>query len=260
MEFWTTKLAAALLLPPAGPLLLALLGLFLARLWRRFGLTLATLGVALLWALSTPFVADPLLRLIEPKQPPELAALRNAQAIVVLGGGSYSSAPEYGGDTVGSSTLERLRWAARIHRETGLPLLVTGGTPPGYSSSEAELMKEALARDFQVPVRWAEERAATTRENALFTRDLLAKEGVHRIALVTHASHMARAHRVFEQAGFEVLDAPTAFTTRGPFSALALLPNADGLMTSRLLLHEVLGSGWYHVRRMPDDGNEGKSR
>jgi uncharacterized SAM-binding protein YcdF (DUF218 family) len=252
MEFWTTKIAAALLLPPAGPLLLAASGLLLARLWRRFGLTLGALGIALLWGLSTPFVSSRLLNLIEPGQVPEVAALKNAQAIVVLGGGTYFDAPEYGGDSAGTFTLERLRWGARLHRETGLPLLVSGGKPLANATTEASQMKEALARDFQVPVRWTEERAANTLESARYTRELLSREGVNRIALVTHASHMARAHRAFELAGFEVLDAPTAFSRRGPFTALELLPNAYGLVESRIFLHEVLGRGWYHVRRWID--------
>ena len=53
--------------------------------------------------------------------------MKSAQAIVVLGGGLYFDTPEYGGDTVGGSTLERLRYAATIARKTNLPVLVTGG-------------------------------------------------------------------------------------------------------------------------------------
>jgi uncharacterized SAM-binding protein YcdF (DUF218 family) len=250
MEFWVLKLSATLLLPPLSLLLLAALGLLLARLWRRAGLTIAGLAVALLWLLSTPIVGNNLLALIEPRQAQEPGALKDAQAIVVLGGGTYFDAPEYDGDTVGTFTLERVRWAARIHRETGLPILVTGGLPLGNATSEAVQMKEALARDFQVPVRWLEERADNTLESALYSREILARDGIDRIALVTHASHMRRAHRVFERAGFGVLDAPTAFSERGPSTALNYLPNAYGLLQSRIFCHEALGLGWYHVRRM----------
>lgn len=250
MEFWATKLAGALLMPPLGLLLLAVLGLLLARLWRRVGLGLAALAVAGLWLLATPMVGGSLLALVEPRQAPDVNVLKDAQAIVVLGGGTYFDAPEYGGDTVGSVTLERLRWGARLHRETGLPVLVTGGQPFGNATSEGAQMKEALSLDFQVPVRWLEERAGNTLESALFSRDILARDGVTRIALVTHASHMRRAHRMFEQAGFTVLDAPTAFSGTGPVTALSFLPSAHGLMQSRIVCHEALGLGWYHVRRL----------
>ena len=129
MEFWLTKLAGTLLLPPLSFYLIVLAGLLLARRWRRGGLALAATALAGLWLVSTPLVGSSLRAWIEPGQPPALGSLRQAQAIVVLGGGTYFAAPEYGGDTAGTFTLERLRWAARLHRDTGLPLLVTGGAP-----------------------------------------------------------------------------------------------------------------------------------
>lgn len=248
MSFWTIKLVSALTLPPLSLLFLAALGLLLARLWRRLGLALASISVIVLWLLCTPLVGDNLLASIEPRQAPDVDSLRNAQAIVVLGGGTYFDAPEYGGDTAGTFTLERLRWGARLHRETGLPLLVTGGMPLRHGTSEALQMKDALARDFQVPVKWLEERARDTRESAIFVREVLAREGITRIALVTHASHMRRSHRLFEEAGLTVLDAPTAFSGTNPVTVLSFLPSAYGLLQSRIFCHEALGSGWYHVR------------
>ena len=56
--------------------------------------------------------------------------------IVIVGTGSYPVAPEYGGDTVGAATLERVRWGARRHRLAGLPILVSGGSPFGSRTSE----------------------------------------------------------------------------------------------------------------------------
>ena len=47
----------------------------------------------------------------------------------MLGGGVDYGAPEYGGNTVVSSTLVRLRYAARLYRATGKPVLVSGGDP-----------------------------------------------------------------------------------------------------------------------------------
>ncbi|RKZ35880.1 MAG: YdcF family protein, partial [Gammaproteobacteria bacterium] len=88
------------------------------------------------------------------------------QAIVVLGGGRYSDAPEYGGDTVARGTLERLRYGARLHRQTGLPLLVTGGRVYGETTAEATLMKSVLTDEFGVGVKWAENESRNTFENA----------------------------------------------------------------------------------------------
>jgi uncharacterized SAM-binding protein YcdF (DUF218 family) len=250
MEFWTVKLAGMLLMPPLSLFLLAILGLLLARRWRRGGLAVTAVAVMALWLLSTPVISGRLLASIEPSEHPSIDDLRNAQAIVVLGGGTYFEAPEYGGDTAGTFTLERVRWAARLHRDTGLPVMASGGLPLGNATSEAAQMKDALERDFRIPVKWVEERSDNTLESARHAHDILSREGIARIALVTHASHMRRARRAFIQAGFEVLDAPTAFSTSGPLTVLSFLPNAYGMLQTRIFCHEALGSGWYHARRM----------
>jgi uncharacterized SAM-binding protein YcdF (DUF218 family) len=85
----------------------------------------------------------------------DLAAAPGAQAIVILGGGVRHEALEYGGHTLGRLTLERTRYGARVAKQTGLPVLVSGGAPSG-GIAEAEVMRAALAEEFGVPVRWVE--------------------------------------------------------------------------------------------------------
>lgn len=248
MTWLITNLIAAFLLPPLSLLLLAALGLWL---WHRrpvVARTLLTAAFALLWLLSTPFVADGMLHALE-GQPQAVDTKRDkADAIVVLGGGTYFGAPEYGGDTAGEYTLLRLRYGAKLQRDTGLPLLVTAGRPQGNDESEAAQMKRVLEQEFNVPVRWTEDASNTTYENARLSRELLAKTGVQRIYLVTHAWHMPRAARVFRQAGFEVIPAPTAFTTGFQTDLLSFLPDTDALRNSRIFLHELIGMLWYRIK------------
>ncbi|MDP1636277.1 MAG: YdcF family protein, partial [Gallionellaceae bacterium] len=163
-------------------------------------------------------------------------------------GGTYFHAPEYGGDTVGGSTLERLRFGARLHRETGKPVLVTGGRPLGNDDSEAAQMKRVLEQEFNVPVRWTEDSSDNTLENARLSREILKAAGVERIYLVTHAWHMPRAQAVFEKAGFKVVPAPTAWTTRYKTDLLAFVPNAYALRDSRIFMHELIGMLWYRIK------------
>lgn len=239
--FFLKKLITALLMPPIGPLLMVVLGLALIARRPRSGRALAALGIALLVLLSLPWTADRLHRTLETSPPATAADLAGAQAIVVLGGGSYHGAPEYGRDTVNSATLERLRYGARLARQSGLPLLVTGGAPFG-GRPEAESMREALEQDFGVQVRWAETASRDTAENAAFSVALLRQAGIARIALVTHAWHMPRAVGLFERQGIAVIAAPTGFTRNSPSSiAESLLPSAGALGQSRQALHEWLG-------------------
>lgn len=240
--FLLKKILAALILPPAGPILLALFGLWLlrakSRRWQHGGAALATLSLLGLLVLSLPVVGNALMAPLEPHPPIAPEQLRRVQAIVILGGGSYIAAPEYGGDTVSHYTLERLRYGARLGRESSLPVLVTGGAPFG-GRAEAESMREALERDFGIKVRWVESAARDTAENARLSAPLLKAAGVTRIALVSHGWHLPRAIELFEKQGIEVTPAPTAFSTGSPSLLEDLLPG--GLVTSRLALREYLG-------------------
>lgn len=248
MEWLITNAIAALLLPPGILLVLAAAGALVALRRPRLGRALIALSLLALWTLSTPYVANALLRWLEPA-PGDPLADPGGQAIVVLGGGTYFSAPEYQGhDTVSSFALVRLRYAAHLHRALGKPILVTGGAPLGNSTSEAEQMKQVLAREFQVPVQWSEQRSNNTLESARLSNRLLRPAHIRRIYLVTHAWHMPRAKLAFERAGFEVIPASTAYSTKRKTLAVDFLPNAQALSRSSTFFHEVIGLGWYHLR------------
>lgn len=245
LPFVLGKLAAALILPPLGPWLLCALGLLImhtaSRRWRRAGCVIAWSGLLLSLALATPAVVGPLLARIEPLAPISAEALQQAQAIVVLGGGRRAQSPEYGGaDSVGPWTLERLRYAARLARRSGLPVLVSGGAPGG-GLPEAVLMRETLEQDFGVAVRWWEDRSRNTAENARFSAAMLKADGIERIALVTHAAHMPRAVAEFRAQGLSVAAAPTAWMGGGQHGWLSLLPGPASAHAGWFALHELLG-------------------
>jgi uncharacterized SAM-binding protein YcdF (DUF218 family) len=247
-DWHVIKILGALALPPACLLLALLAGVVLLK--RRPGAAKAFLaaGIAGLWIGATPAVAYRALGLLEP--PPLAGDPKGvpAQAIVVLGGGTLFASPEYAGDTVSAWTLERLRYAARLERASGLPVLVTGGNPRGRPRSEAAAMKEALEAEFGVPVRWTEERARNTRENALRSKEILAPVGIRRILLVTHAAHMPRAAMAFTAAGFDVIPAPTGYAAQLAGDLFDWLPRADALLATRSFLHETLGYAWYRLQ------------
>lgn len=241
--FLLKKILTGLLLPPASLLLLILCGLLLARSAgprrRRIGFCLAWLGGLSLLVLSLAGVGNALVFSLQTHPPLGAQGLQRAQAIVVLGAGVYRNAPEYGGDTVSRYALERVRYAARLARQSGLPLLLTGGSVFG-GDPEAALMRDCLEKEFGVPVRWVETRSRDTGENAALSAALLQAEGIQRIALVSHAWHMRRALPLFENQGLEVIAAPTIFHHRTDWSAFeSWLPTA-GEMT-RIAAHEWLG-------------------
>jgi uncharacterized SAM-binding protein YcdF (DUF218 family) len=249
MEILITRAIATLLEPLGFVLVILLVATIVA--WRRplAGWRPVLLAFVLLYTLSMPFVADQLLWLLEPA-PGDPATDKSGQAIVVLGGGTYFSAPEYGADTVKAQVLARLRYAAHLQRALGKPVLASGGAPEGNPVPEAQLMRQVLQQDFRVPEVWVEERSRNTFENALRSGEMLKPAGIDRIYLVTHAWHLRRARIAFEHAGFKVIAAATGFATRYKLTVLDFLPDARALRDSGVFFHEVVGIGWYYVRSL----------
>jgi uncharacterized SAM-binding protein YcdF (DUF218 family) len=225
-----------LVLPPSGPLLLALLGLLLLK--RRPVLARICLigGIGSLWLLATPIVSDGITRLAERYPPLDLQLAANAQAIVILGGGGQRRlAPEYDGPAAEPLMLERLSYGAYLSRKTGLPVLVTG------FSLEARAMHDTLLRSFGVEARWVDDRAYDTFQNARNSALLLKADGVHRIVLVTRATHMWRSVQEFTDANLEVVPAPVGMLQDRDFGVLRFVPNPDALLRSHAAIYEMLG-------------------
>jgi len=233
-------IATSCVLPPGGPIVLALLGVLAWRRRPRFGRALAAAGAATLWLASLPIVANGLVTALGGARPLDADAARWADAIVILGGGVRPEALEYGGDTLGRLTLERVRYGAWLVRRTGLPVLVTGGAPEPGVRAEADLMREALEREYGLPVRWADDRARNTRENASHAARILQAENKRRVVLVTHGFDVRRATRQFEAAGLEVLPAPTQVPRWDDMEVADWLPSPAALYATHFALYEVL--------------------
>lgn len=248
LGFLVTKLVEQLLLPPGVLILLAAVGGLIARRYRRTGIGFIVAAVCALSVLSMPVVGKVLLRSLEVDSPLNAKTLaRGPGAIVVLAADRYTGAPEFGGDRTNGAALERLRYAVWLHKRTGLPILVSGGAPFAEALPESEIMADSLVQDFGVTPKWLERESRTTRENARYTKTILAAAGIEHIYLVTHAWHMSRAVAVFRRSGVTVTPAPTMFTTPGIADGgiLGYLPSARGLYLSGVALHEYLGQVWY---------------
>lgn len=197
--------------------------------------------------LAMPWVATQLARRLE-SIPPLLdpSLLHGAGAIVVLGGDFWGNAPEFGPHgVVGPLTLQRLHLAARLHRRTGVPLLLTGGVIGRGARPLAEAMAEVLAADFGLDARWIERTAMNTMENARNSRAILEREGIDRICLVTHGWHMNRAALAFEREGFRLIPAPTLCSAKPAPLRRDFVPDARSLSRSLHAVREYLALARY---------------
>jgi uncharacterized SAM-binding protein YcdF (DUF218 family) len=228
--------AKNLVLPPAGPLLLAIAGVFLLNHRPRLARACLALGLGSLWLFATPLVSDALDRLCEHYPPVDMRRAAAAQAIVILGGGGQRAfAPEYGGPAAEPVLLERLAYGAYMARKTGLPVLVTG------FEVEAAAMQATLQRNFDLQARWVDAQAYDTFANAGNAARLLQADGIHRIVLVTRASHMWRSVHEFTAAGLDVVPAPVGILAQRDVGVARYLPNADALLRAYAAINELLG-------------------
>ncbi|MGE8065484.1 YdcF family protein [Pseudomonas sp. NPDC089569] len=245
-------LVKALLLPPG----LLLLLLALAWWWRSSRPRLAgfcfALGLVGFWLMSLPIMVQWSAALLE-REPPlaldEWATLaKRADAIVVLGSGRERGDPAWGGDQPTGVGLERQRYAARLAKASGLPILTSGGLHYGSPPTEAQLMADSLRDDFGVTVRWQEGRSRTTWENAQLSAEVLLPLDIKRVVLVTQAWHMPRAVWSFRKAGFEVVPAPVGFLGVDNGEPLGgWMPEFKSIWRSGQLLNEAVGQVGYSL-------------
>ena len=241
---YVLKFLYSWLLPPAC-FVLALIWLGW-RLWRRSRRLAGMAGVValLLYAAAAPPVSEWLLRGLEYRLTP--AAVAGADGIVVLGGGTVRDVPTPAGwsGQLHDAAAQRLLAAYALHRQTGLPLLVSGGEVFAEYGREAVIMRDILVSFGVAPAQIIlEDRSLNTTENARFTAPILRERGWRRPLLVTSAFHMARSVAEFQRAGISAAPYPAGYyaSRRYHWTLLDMVPSGSAMRGTSIALKEYLG-------------------
>lgn len=236
-------------LPPVGLWWFVLLGWVLAKRRPQLGRGLIGIAVFALYLLSTPYVAG-LLQLSLQRYPALDATLpgQSGQAIVILSCGVHHRAAEFHWHRLSACALERVFYGAYLHRQTGVPILLSGGAG-GSTPDEREsaITQRVLAENFHTSVQWIENESIDTREGAARSFHILSAAGIRDIYLVTHAWHLPRATWAYEQAGFRVTPAGTAYQRPPSLTPGNFFPTVHSLQQSHIALYEWIGWLWYRV-------------
>ncbi|WP_375418497.1 YdcF family protein [uncultured Hymenobacter sp.] len=209
------------------------------RRWLRAGALLTLIG-------TNGALANEALRVWE-LPPVPIAQVVPHDAAVLLTGITVPNRSPHDRVYLGSGA-DRLTHALWLYRAGKVRrIIVAGGSGSVLGATQTE------ARDLATLLRLAgvpasaillEERSRNTRENALFTRQLLAAHPtIHSLVLVTSAFHQRRALGCFRRAGLAVTPFPAGYytTDRSPTPDYWLVPSADALAQWSRLLHEVAG-------------------
>ena len=114
---------------------------------------------------------------------------------------------------------------------------------------ESEVMRRGLLElgvpDSRIVL---ESESKVTRDEAIFTAQLLRDRGITSCILVTSDTHMRRALGTFRRAGLNAVPAialdPIGFASR----RRRWVPTQQALEFSQEVLHEYIGLAWYRLR------------
>ncbi len=184
---------------------LALVALYLRKRSRAGAVMCA--GLALVcWAGATRVVSKAVLRPLEnayavPEKP-------EGDVIVLLCGGAGDVPIDISAAAaLYPATMQRTYAVYRLQKQTGLPVIVSGGAP--YSDTPESVAAARYLVELGVPKDSiiTEESSRDTLENAAFTLKICREKGYKRIILATSSYHMPRSVYLFKKAGFEAVQA-----------------------------------------------------
>jgi uncharacterized SAM-binding protein YcdF (DUF218 family) len=210
------------------------------------------LAAALLlgYLVSVPALPTLLVRHLEHATPWQPDAVPQGRTfVVVLSGGWFRRLPAGYEVKLGAMGLDRVETGMALWRRHGGTLVFSGApVPDGKTSVAAEmaLLAERLGMPKHQMV--VEGRSQNTRENLLFTRDLLSLTSADTVYLVTSAVHMPRALGVARQLGVNALARPCDFRADENLGWTHWLPSNEAPRELEEAFHEIAGLAAYRWR------------
>lgn len=255
MYVYLSKILPLFVMPLGVTLFLLVVALlFIRHHKRRYAGAVVLVAFVHLWVMATPIVGDNLYRRVEAAYPPvALERIPEAGCIIVLGG-TLEGAASPRIDVEFKDSIDRVYKTAELYRAGKAPyVVVTGGNQPWSRNgiAEADMIRDLLV-EWGVPEEaiMLEGSSRNTRENALYTKNLLDSIHCDNSLLVTSAAHMPRSMAAFRAVGISATpvstDVRVADTDR--MTVMKFLPNAHALEMSSDAIREMVGQWVYEMR------------
>lgn len=220
------------------------------------------LVVIVLFVGGNRWVETALVRSLEWRYLPPATLPQNA-VVVVLGGGTESNQPPRQMAELNGAG-DRVMYAARLyHQGVAEKLLLSGGNLTTLGSRTttpaADMLEIITLMGVPAEACWLQDQSQNTYEDALYSAEMLAQEGITEIVLVTSAMHMPRSVALFAHHGLTVIPAPADYSvTEDNWAALwspsvgdmltGLIPQAGYLSGTSAALKEYIGMAVYWMR------------
>jgi uncharacterized SAM-binding protein YcdF (DUF218 family) len=172
---------------------------------------------------------------------------RNARWIVVLGGGHSIDRHLPPNSELNDLTLARLIEALRLkHRLPAAKLVLSGGFGDGNLTHADLLAGAAVALGCPREDLVLEKRTFDTADEARLISPIVGQDP---FILVSSASHLPRAVRLFRKQGKDPLPSPTDYAAiPSPLGLDSFLPSPNSLLKLERAQHEYLGRLWSSLR------------
>jgi uncharacterized SAM-binding protein YcdF (DUF218 family) len=251
MFFFLSKTLMHLLLPVVWVLLLLLLAFFSKKQAFRKKCLLAAIVLFLLF--SNEWLATRAYSWWEEPVIP-VAELTGVYDVGVIMGGFTDAAKEPRDRVYLTSAVDRMMHAVQLYRMGKVKkLLPSGGSGiPGFTAAlEGEMIRNAMLQCMVNPEDiLVENRARNTRENAVFSAEIIQKNFRNpRVLVFTSAFHCRRTRASFEKAGIRADVFPVDFKFNDPsFNAEKfLIPSDSAWPLWSNLIHEIAGYMMYKM-------------
>nr|WP_282560209.1 envelope biogenesis factor ElyC [Motilimonas cestriensis] len=249
--FLLKKWLGGLLKPLPFSLILLTFGLLLLIMTskQRFGKFVLSLGLITLLAFSSEPVSGSLIASLE-RQYPAFNIEQKVDTILVLGHGGLADPDLAITGQLSGTAIARFAEAFRIWQANPQAIIVVSGSNFGDSKTHAELMA-TLALSFGVPEAQIK-RLDHTRDTPDEAKEMALLIKGKQAALVTSASHMPRAMKLFAMQNSQPIAAPAYYKQRNstlPEPSNRMIPSAYYLERSEMAVHEYLGIWWSELRQ-----------
>lgn len=246
--FLLKKVVGELMNPLSIGLFIAFIGLtalYLERL--RAAKQLLSLSFVWIALVSYGPVSDMLVKPLEQTHPALLETPVGIDYILVLGNGHKSDDTLPISSQMSDTALQRLNEGIRhYYRLPGSKLVVSGYNGLYDPNTHAAMQKKmALSLGIDVDDIIMFETAKDTEEEAMMMKKIV---GEKPFILVSSATHMPRAYKIFTALGLHPIAAPTDYYAVGAHEWVHM-PNGSALHGSEKAFHEYYGLIWERIKQ-----------
>lgn len=252
MFFYLSQFLSFLVMPLTLVIVCLLSGMLFLK--KRIGKKLMLTGLVLLLFFSNQYLANYVMYLWEPDFK-AIDSLPNYELAVVLTGVTNLNKTTYD-RTFFNKGADRATHALQLYKLGKIEkILITGGQGlnPTNPNAEADLLADFMitagvpAKDILI-----ENQELNTRQNALFAKDMLDKEGFDsqsEFLLITSAFHMKRSKACFDQVRINTVTYPVDYYASDPQITFKDLfqPNVDAIKNWHILFKEWIGLTAYKL-------------